>query len=191
MELQRVAGLVIIASFVLFVLGFFVYPPGFSQETDLEGRLKIIAEHQSRWKLVMRIGGLQPLVTALGFLLLSISLRGSQNPWLLYLGAGAFIMAGLLAAVGINQTINDPVSYLDHSSQSPQTSGYILLTAVAGILYGIVFLQAGFPNWLAYITLGSAALVPFLVVFKSSVAYVVVVLFYFVTFVAGIVIVRQ
>ena len=187
MELTRVAGLVMIAGFGLFVSGFSVGPPRIFEETELEARLWIIGEHPSRWKLVMWLGGLQPLVTAFGFLLLSVSLLGRQSTLLLAMGAASFIVAGVFVAAGIRGNIANPGAYLDRASQSPQTVGYLLLTALAGIIYGMVFLRADLPDWLGYITLGSAALVPLLAIFKSSVAYSTIMAFYFVTFVVGFV----
>ncbi len=179
-----------IAGFALFVIGFSVGPPRIFVETDLDTQLWIIDQHPSRWKLVMWVGGLQPLVTAIGFVLLSAALIGSQSPLLLLSGAGMFLSAGILVAKDIRANIADPISYLDRSRQSPATVGYVLLTAAAGLLYAIVLLQTELPSSLGYAVLVSAMLVPLLVIFKSSVAYAVIMAFCFVTFAVGLAILR-
>ena len=195
MNLQQVAGIVIIAGFVLLVLNMFLNmflaPPRLYQETDIEEvRLKLIADHQARWQVAQWVGGIAPLMTGFGFLLLSIHLQGSQNPWPLNLGAATILLAGLLAVLSVNQFLADPRSYLDHSIQSPVTVAYLLLTSLGGFLYGIAFLQGGFPTWLGYLTLVSGALVSLNWIFKTSWAYAFTIFFYIVSAVVGVVLLR-
>lgn len=193
MSQQQLAGLLLVAGFVFVLLASFVGPPRLYQERESETRLEIIANHPTRWatsNLFFALGG---LVTAGGLALFALQLRGSVSSWLLGLAAAAYILGAIVWAIFMYQRTVDPASLFTSYAFSPLTVALVVLSVTGLLLYGIIFLKAGYPGWLGVGTIagmaligGAALLFPaqFFASFPPQV-------FYLFTFVAGIVIWRQ
>ena len=99
MELTRLAGIVIIVSFVIFWIGNLYSPPGAYQETDLDVRLQSVDENPGRWALSQGLGGVGIGIIVLGLLILSIDSAGDYRPWLTYLPAVLNILAVVMLSI--------------------------------------------------------------------------------------------
>lgn len=178
MNIQTLSGILLIAGFILFAINSLIAPPKLYQEKDTGLRLQIIADYPSRWQIAQWSGGLSALAIGLGFVLLSLHLLGGANPWLLSAGAAALALAGVFSLLYVRQALADPQAYLERVGFPPLAATYILLTAVGGVLFGLVFLQVGFPTWLGYLTLASGALlILLLVLVRNSIVYATELLF--------------
>lgn len=191
MDLLTLAGILMILSFVLIVLNMLLAPPRLYQETDTEVRLQIIADHRFRWIFAQVTGALGPLLAAIGFLLLAIHFQEVQSSLLLNIGAAAFILGALSMMLYTFQSLSDPGAYLTNTKIAPVEIAGISLTSAGGILFGVIFLQSSIPNWLGYLTIGSAVLLFTYLFLRGSFGYLMVILFYLVTLIVGIVLVLQ
>ncbi len=94
MNLQRLAGILMIVGFALVIIGSIVGPQIY-QEPDNAVRLNLIADDQTGWFISNLSFALGAVATAIGFLLISIHLRGSVPLWLPYLAATVFILGSV------------------------------------------------------------------------------------------------
>ena len=191
MDLLTLSGVLMILGFGLLVLNMLLAPPRLYQETDTEVRLQIIADHRFRWIFAQVTGALGPLLTAIGFLLLAIHFQEVQSSLLLNIGAAAFILGAVSMMLYTFQSLSDPGAYLTNTKIAPVEIAGISLTSAGGILFGITFLQSSIPNWLGYLTIGSAVLLFTYLLLKGSLGYLMVILFYLVTLIVGTVLVLQ
>jgi len=190
MDMQRLAGIVIIVGFITFWAGNLYSPPGVYQEIDTNVRLGIIEQHPVRWALSQGVGGVGIAAIAMGLLILSVSLRGEHSPWLTYLPAAMNILAVILIAVYLYRYITDPVSSWEGTQANPFLLSAVLLVMGAGLLYGFLFLQAGLPAWLGYLSIGYTIIGGVALILFNPPAFYVVVLYFFITLAAGIVMVK-
>jgi len=193
MDQEQLAGYLLIAGFVSVLVASFVGPPKLYQEPESETRLALIADHPTRWaasNLFFALGG---LVTAAGLALFSLQLRGSVSTWLIGLGATAYILGTIVWAIFMVQRTINPASLFTSYAFSPLTVALLGLTVIGLLLYGVIFLQAGYPGWLgvgmiAGMTLiGGPALFFPAQFFKSFPPQIL----YLFTLIAGIVMLRQ
>lgn len=191
MEITRLAGIVIVFGFIIFWVGNLSSPPGVYQEPDTEKRLQSVEMYPLRWALSQGLGGVGIGVVVLGLFILSINLADEYGPWLTYLPAALNILALTLTSVWLYQYITDPVSIWENSGDFSLTLAASILMMVAGILYGILFLQFGLPAWLGYLTIGYAAIALAATVIARPAPFYVIALYFFVMLAAGIVLIRQ
>lgn len=165
MNLQRLAGILMIVGFALVIIGSIVGPQIY-QETDNAVRLNLIANDQTGWFISNLSFALGAVVTAIGFLLISLHLRGSVSVWLLYLAAAVFISGSVLWVIFLYERATDPAAYIEIDSlMITLIYTFFWLTEAGLLLYGIVFLRGSYPNWLGYVSivfvglLGGAALI--------------------------------
>ena len=190
MDMQFLSGILLIVGFVLVMIASVTDPPGIYGKIDSAARLQIIANHQTRWLAANIVWALAGPVTAVGLLLFSIHLQGSQSAWLLNLAAATAVSGAVALVVYLYVRTSDPAAYFESSSPSPWIIAWFWLTSAALILYGVVFLQGGYPNWLGY---GIIAIVGLLgvaaLVFRAKFfAAIPPQIYYLLTFIAGIVI---
>ncbi len=191
MAMQRIAGFFIIAGFAFFVMGMFTAPANVYEGKDIDARLQIVANNQSRWILSKVFDGLALVVPAFGFLFLTVYLWGRQSTWPLAIGVAAFILVALLGAVYVYRLTVDPGTYWQSSSPSPLAVAAVLSLSLGILLFGIAFLQGTFPNWLGYLSVGASVLgIVGLVVFSSASPFYVTADLYIVILVQGIVVWR-
>ena len=153
MSLQTVSSIVIIVGSLMFI---FAAAPmsGIYGEKSLEDRLAKITANRNAFILSQVGFGLGSLITGVGYLLLSIDLRDSQN--VLSAGAAAALIAGAgLWAFFTYQRTKDPASIFGDYLGSRIMWASFAFTEIGLVLYGIVFLQSTYPDWLGYTSLVS------------------------------------
>jgi hypothetical protein len=186
-------GVLLILGFVFVLVASIVGPPRLYQEPNSEVRLEIIANFPTRWAVSNLFFALGALVTAAGLTLFALQLRGSVSPWLIWLAVATYILGAFVWVIFIFQRTVDPSSLFTSYAFSPLTVALVGLSVTGLLLYGILFLQAGYPGWLGVGTIagmaligGAALLFPaqFFASFPPQV-------FYLFTLVAGIVVLRN
>jgi hypothetical protein len=150
LDLEKTAGVLMIVGFVLVVIASLVGPSEVYTAPDNETRLEIIAHNEGRWMATNLVWAAASLVTAIGLILLTIGLRGSQSPWLLYAGAASFVVGAVAWAIFLYQRIGDPAGNLYTTPPAPLSLVFAWATIAGLALYGAAFLQGSYPNWLGY-----------------------------------------
>lgn len=191
MDIQRLAGIVMIAGFVLFWAGNVYSPPGVYGETAVAARLEVVAQNPLRWTISQGMGGLGIVVMLLGLVLWSVPLRGQHSPWLTDLPAVINMLAAVLITVYLYQYITAPASIWESAQPSLLLQASSALILAAGIIYGLLFLQAGLAAWLGYLLIGYAVVaLAALFVFNLPTFYLIS-LYAFIILAVGIVSIRQ
>jgi hypothetical protein len=193
MEYQKLAGISLIVGFGLVMIASFIGPNSVYRAPDSETRLEIIAQNRGRWMTTNLVWAIGSLVTAGGLLLLTLSLRGRQSPWLLYMAAAVFIVGSVAWAIYLYQRIADPAGNLYTNPPAP-LSLVFAWAAIAGLaMYGAAFLQGSYPNWLGYTLLVAMGLLVVGLIFFFDAVYASFPpqFFNLLTFIVGIVALRQ
>jgi hypothetical protein len=182
-----------ILGFILVVIASFVGPNQVYTARDSDARLAIIAENKGRWASTNLIWAAGSLVTAAGILMLSLALRDRHSTRLLYAGALAFIVGAAAWALYLYQRIGDPAGNLYTTPPALLSLVFAWATIVALALYGVAFLQGGFPDWLGYLLLAVAGLSTTGLVFFFNTFYASFPpqTFYLLTLIMGIVALRR
>jgi hypothetical protein len=194
MSKQRLSGIVLIIGFIVLVLfGFIFTPPNLYQETDIDVRLQIVESYRSRFFAAQIATAVGAAGIAVGYLLLTLYLQGDETAVFANLGAAAMLLGTISLAILMLLGIWDPRAYLERGSLSGSSisiydDGFTWLTIAGYLLYGIVFLRASFPRWLAYFTLGITILVLFAALFIEQAA---VELLFLMPLVIGITLLRR
>lgn len=194
MSKGRLSGIVLIIGFIVLVLfGFIFTPPNLYQERDIDVRMQIVEDYQSRFNTAQIATAVGATGIALGYLLLTLHLQGDETARLANVGAAAMLLGAISLAILMLLGISDPRAYLERGSLSgsPATiydDGFTWLTIAGYLLYGIVFLRADFPRWLAFFTLGLTILVLFVALFVEQAA---VELLFLMPLVVGIALLRR
>ena len=191
MDVQRLAGLVIIVGFVVFWTGNVYSPSGVYGETAVAARLEVVAQNPLRWALSQGMGGLGYIMILLGFILWSISLLGRINPGLIAIPAVIHLIAATLVAIYLYQYITDPAAVWENVHPSLFQQFVPALVWAAALLYGLLFLQAGLPAWLSYLMIGFGAIAVAAQFLFQPPAFYVISLYSLIALAAGIVLVRQ
>jgi hypothetical protein len=193
MNQLNVAGVSLIAGFILVILASVMGPPRLYQEPDSQIRLKIIEEHPGRWLASNTLFGLGGLATAAGLTLFSSYARGDVSPVLNWLSALAYGLGTVLWLLFLYNRQVNPGQLFENYDFSPFTVALIGLMLVGLLLYGVVYTQAGYPGWLGVGTAGLTVLIGALALFFPSrffASFPPQVLYFF-TLAAGIVMLRQ
>lgn len=193
MQLNEIAGILMIVGFVLVLIASFVGPNVVYTAPDSQTRLEIIAQNKGRWTATNVIWAVASLVTAAGFLFLSLALRENKNPWLLYAGAATVIIGMVAWAIYLYQRIGDPTGNLYTTPPATMSLVFAYAMIVGLALYGVVFLQGSYPNWLGYTLLVSMGFLTAGLIFFFDAVYASFPpqFFFLLTLVVGIVTLRQ
>jgi len=157
MDTQRLAGVLLIASFVTLMLSTVVNAPGLYQTQDIEQRLQIIETHRTRWLINQALVVLYAPLTVIAFSLLAYTLRTRGQPWIPVLGAVAIVAGTVAGMYFVYLQTTDPRGGYSGAYPTPENLAYWLWLA-GMLLFGVAFLQAGLPGWLGYLTAGAALL---------------------------------
>jgi hypothetical protein len=156
---------VLITGFIVLVVGGFIFSvPNLYQERDIDVRLQIVDEYRSQFANAQIASVVGAAGMAVGYLLLTLHLKGDETAGLANFGAAALLIGTISLAILMLSGISDPRAYLDRSSVEGTSlsiygEGFTWLTIAGYLLYGIVFLRGDFPRWLAYFTLGYTILI--------------------------------
>ena len=130
---------------------------GIYGKKNLEDRMAMITARRGAF-VISQVGfGLGSLLTAVGFLLLTLHLRDSQSPWPNYAAAVSLVMGAILWAVFIYQRTLEPETMFGDYLGSRIMWVSFVFTEIGLVLYGVVFLQSSLPQWLGYASFAVAA----------------------------------
>lgn len=193
MDTETIAGVLLIVGFALVLIASVVAPTKVYRAPDNEARLEIIARNQTRWAATNLIWAVASLVTATGLAMLTLHLRASQSPWLLYAATVAFVVGAVAWAIYLYQRIADPAGNLYTTPPPPLSLLFAWATIVGLGLYGVAFLVGSYPDWLGYILLVAMGILTAGMVFFFEAFYASFPpqLFYLLTLLVGIVALRQ
>lgn len=158
MEFQELAGISMIVGFVLVIFASFIGPNEVYRAPDSEARLEIIAQNQGRWQATNLIWAGGSLVTAVGSLFLTLSMREQPSPWISYIATVIFAIGSIAWAIYLYQRIGDPAGNLYATPVAPLSLVFVWAIVAGLTLYGVAFLQGSYPNWLGYTLLVSMGL---------------------------------
>lgn len=193
MNLQQIAGVLMIVGFMLVLIASFVGPNEVYTAPDSDTRLEIIAKNQGRWKATNLIWAVGSLVTASGMLLLTFGLRRENNPWLLYLAATSFVIGAVAWAIYTYQRIGNPAENLYTTPPAWLSLAFAYATIAGLALYGLAFVLGSYPNWLGYTLLVAMGLLTAGLIFFFDAVYASFPpqLFNLLTLIVGIVALRR
>jgi hypothetical protein len=190
MSYEKIAGILIIAGFIIFWAGNIYSPPGIYQEPDNQVRLALVEQYQTRWVISQAGGGVGIAVIALGLLALGVHWRQEQGPWLTYLPAALNLLSVAFVSWYLYQYIVDPLTGWEGAPSNISTWISTLSMLGAGVLFGILFLRTGYPAWLGYVTIGYCALAIGAFIIFNPPSFYLISLYYFAVLAAGIVALR-
>jgi hypothetical protein len=188
MKALKSAGVILIIGAVLFAIGSFSPSIGIFWESDAASKLQQIEEARGLWQITHLLWVAGALVTVVGLGLVTYHLRKSHVAVLAILG---FVAVALGAAIGVWHLYlraTDPAAFVQGALDGWHYGVYTALTLLGLAIYGFVYLRSGLPRWLAYVTIGGAALA-----FVGFVALQDIwppLSYYILTFLAGVVLVR-
>jgi hypothetical protein len=158
METQRLASILLIASFVVMILAMPFGVPGYYQTQDIGERVQLVTQYRTRWGINKALIYLFTLLSAAGVVVLAIYLGRKGASTMAVLGALS-IALGSVAYFLVNYTQQFHLAaYLEGKYPDYHVYGNWLVL-VGLLLLGLTFLQAGVTSWLSYLTIG-AAIVP-------------------------------
>lgn len=156
--METIAGVIIISGVLIGVAAMLVSPRVY-QEPSIEVRLGILEAERGRWLVSQFLFALGGILPATGFTLLAATWLGSQPAAPLVLGAAAFLAGGLAGAIFVYRQTFDPGAYWRATGPIPMIVATVMLSAAGLGLFGLVFLRAGYPAWLAWLMMLTGAVV--------------------------------
>ena len=159
MTILKLSALGLILGFLGMFFASVVGPPRLYLEPDPEERLRLIDAFRLRWLFSNALFALGGLLTALGMFALSWHFRDIITTWI-NIGAAATFFGGAFLWIRLvfDRQMNPARYFLNYSFQL--SSAVMLGLSLSGLLlYGVVFLQVGFPIWLGYLTIGGPVLI--------------------------------
>ncbi|HZD57128.1 MAG TPA: hypothetical protein VE136_10420 [Anaerolineales bacterium] len=193
MKNPQIAGVVLIVGLVLVLVAAFAGPPRLYQDPDSDNRLQIIADYPGRWLASNLFFILAGVVTAVGLGLFSLHLRASISGWITGLAAAGYTLGTIAWMVLMAGRAVNPEPYFRNYTFSPLTVALLWLILVGLLLYGVAFLQAGYPGWLGFGTIAGTGLIGAAALFFPNQFYASFPpqILYLFTLVSGIVMLRQ
>jgi hypothetical protein len=193
MNTQQLPAILLILGFVLILVATIIQPPGLYQEDDSNRRLELIASHSTRWITSNLFYALAALVTAGGLTLFSLQLRGNNNMWLAGAGSAAYLLGAIIYAIFLYRRTIDPAAIFMDYKFSPLTAILLGSLVIGLLLYGVTFLQVGYPHWLGMSLIAGMLLIGGAALFFPAQFYKTfpVQALYLFTLVTGIVMLRQ
>jgi hypothetical protein len=92
METGHLPAFLLIAGFMIMLLGFLIGLGSIYQTTDLNEREWIINENQTRWYAGQMFSGLGIFVITIGFVVLAAKLQTMGTAWIPILGAATLVI---------------------------------------------------------------------------------------------------
>ncbi len=193
MNQSGVAGVLLISGFALVMIASFAGPPRLFQAADSQAQLQIIEAYRTRWLLSNVFFALAGLATAVGLILFAVFNHGKSPAPISWLAGLSYALGTLFWIIFLANRIQDPAQLFENYSFSPFTIALFGLLITGLVLFGIVLLQAGYPGWLGYGTVGLVALIGLLAAVMPGTffKYFPPQFLYFFTLAAGIVLIRQ
>ena len=144
---ERSAGFLMLAGFVMLLVGVAVAPAG-AYVGAIHDRLAIIDAHSGQWLLSKVFDALALALPAVGFVTLSISSgRGRTASLLSTLGGTCLALAGVVGLGYVVILTTDAASIYDRTSPAPIVLAFISLIALGLVAFGVHLVRAGYPRW--------------------------------------------
>jgi hypothetical protein len=155
MTAQRIAGVVLVAGAMTFLVGAAIGVPTVFTERDPEVRLRLLQDGLTRWQVAQPLYGLGPLMTAggMGLLVAGASSRATRAAF------AAAALATLMGALAWGWSL-----YLRGTRVAEFATGtlpawpfwsYVLLTVIGLAALGVGLLGEALPRWLGWLTIGA------------------------------------
>ena len=190
-DTQRLASILLIASFPIILLAMPFGVPGYYRTQDIGERLQLVAQYRTRWHVNKNLIHLWTFLSTAGAVVLAIYLRRKGASTTAPLAA-ILLSLGSISYFLVNYTQQfDLARYL--AGKYPDYHVYGNWLVLAGLLLlGLAFLQAGLASWLSYLTF-AAAILPAAVLLIRPALYWLIPFFPYMPllFLIGIVLLRQ
>ncbi len=173
------AGFTLIAAFIMLATGALLAPQNVYSGSNLQKRLHSLRSQQARWKISKVFDGLAVVLPAAGFLFAAQAMQDNQPVWLLIAGSSAFLLGAVLGVAYVIRLALTPEIYWRSETPSRLALAYLIALLFGMFVFGFLFVRAGLPTWLGYLTMGAAAagLVGSLVYRTASPFYLTALLF--------------
>lgn len=171
----KLSALLMFTGFIFLLSAGILAPPGVYRAPQLEEKLTIIENHQSRWLITNTLGAIGLLSISIGFVIFSLYLWSTENKFLLLLGTAGYVISALSISLQSYRRITDPAVQLAGESSLDQIGFYALLFAV--FVFGFIFLQIGYSSWFGYLSIGAAVILGLAAAFTNlaiaEIAYII------------------
>ena len=147
MTTTNIAGIALIAGFVLVIVASVLAPPGLYSRKNRSRRREIIEERAGRWQASNYTWIVGSTATALGMLLLAVGIWEPTTGTLLGAGALAFTVASAAWVLSLYRRTVDPAGERLAPLPIALTPIYLWGTLASLGLYGLAFLQGSFADW--------------------------------------------
>ena len=183
MGTERVAAIILLVGSVLFVIAAFMPVSRVFAEPSPAAKLEIIAGNRAAWSASQVLFGLGASIAAIGLGLVAHRLRGTPGAVWAYAGLAAVILGAVLWDAHVYLRAVDPEGFVEGRLIGWLFPTYALFTQFGLLAYGVAYLRAGYPAWLAGVTVGGAVIF-FIVLYvlKDIPPF----FYYVLTFIAGI-----
>lgn len=150
-----IAGILLIAGSIIFLVGAAIGVPGVFMEPDLDERLRLLTAHPAAWQIAQPLYGIGPLVAAAGVGVLAFD----ANHLMARIAFGATCASLALGSLAWGWSL-----FLRATRVADFAAGelpgwpfavYVLLTIGGLLLLGVGLLAGGFPAWSGWLTLGA------------------------------------
>jgi hypothetical protein len=182
MSTERVAATFLLVGSVLFIIAAFMPVSQVYVAPTPAAKLQIIYSDRPAWIASQVLFGLGASIAAIGLGFVAYHLRTTPGAVWAYLGLGAVIVGAVFWEGHVYLRTIDPEGFAEGGPIGWLFPAYALLTQFGLLVFGVAYLQAGYPSWLGGITI-TAAVIFFLVflTFKDIPPF----FYYILTFIAG------
>lgn len=155
MNIQLLAAILLIASFVVVGIAFPFGVPGYYQTQDIAERARLVEEYRTRANINNSLLYIWSLLSAAGVGVLATYLRRNGASLAALLGALSLALGSAAYALVIYMRDRDMLGFF--LGKYPDYHGFGNWFVLIGLLLlGVAFLQAGLPTWLSYLIMGAA-----------------------------------
>jgi len=155
MDVQRLAAMLLIASFVVVVIAFPLGVPGYYQTQDIAERARLVEQYRTRAAIGNGLLYIWSLLSAAGVGVLAIYLRRNGATLAALLGALSLALGSVAYGLVNYLRYRDVFGFFE--GKYPDYHAFGNWFVLAGLLLlGRAFLQALLPTWLSYLTIGAA-----------------------------------
>jgi len=114
----------------------------------------VVAEIQAHWRAYVvsqTMFGAGSVVTGVGTALMAVRFAEASGPLLPVVGALSMLGGGVLwALISYDRTLDFERFFREYGSFGWRAVAWLALTGIGLAIYGFIFLDAGFPEWVAY-----------------------------------------
>lgn len=157
-DLERTAGELLVAGSLIFGFGASIGVPRVFTETDRQTRLRMLEERAAVWRFAQPLYAGGPVLAAVGVGVLARSAPSGPGQDLFVAAAVALVIGSCLWAYSCMLRGLHIADFALGRLPGWPFAGYALLTISGLALLGSGLLNAGYPDWLGWLVLGSDVL---------------------------------